>query len=513
MAISDLEMADLVQEACYDEGAGPLILAGPPPGFRAFADIAGPETRFPYAILGVDRRGEWETGVGRIDGQGRLERMPGASSAGGGAVHFSAGEKQVLLTPDARWFEAVNAHGHAIGEIEGLATAISGRQAASDGLTAIAALPTTAFGRGGLIQGDAAAFRSYIGAGTSSSSGTVTSISGSGGTTGLTLAGGPVTGSGTLTLSGTLSVANGGSGATSAADARSNFGLGTAAVHDVGPSGSRIPLLDGLNQWGATQTFSANIRVNGPGIGNSAYMYLSSPNASGNGEARVFIQTNMSHRWTFGKNSAAESGGNTGSNFAITSWDDAAAFIRSNLEISRATGVMAFGGTIHPSADNSMSVGTASRRWSEIFAGTGVVSTSDRRVKRDIQPISEDLLGAWAGVVWTAYRFKDAYAAKGEGARWHMGLIAQQVRDVIDAKMGVGAAVRLGLVCHDAWDAVAADHDEDGNETMPARPAGERWSLRYEECLAVESAYQRRRIGRIEAMIAAMNRDDGDVAG
>jgi len=43
--------------------------------------------------------------------------------------------------------------------------------------------------------------------------GTVTSISGSGGTTGLTLTGGPITISGTLTLGGTLNVANGGSGA------------------------------------------------------------------------------------------------------------------------------------------------------------------------------------------------------------------------------------------------------------------------------------------------------------
>lgn len=42
--------------------------------------------------------------------------------------------------------------------------------------------------------------------------GTVTSVSGAGGTTGLTLAGGPITASGTLTLGGTLAVASGGTG-------------------------------------------------------------------------------------------------------------------------------------------------------------------------------------------------------------------------------------------------------------------------------------------------------------
>jgi hypothetical protein len=43
--------------------------------------------------------------------------------------------------------------------------------------------------------------------------GTVTSVNGSGGTTGLTLTGGPITLTGTLTLGGTLIVANGGTGA------------------------------------------------------------------------------------------------------------------------------------------------------------------------------------------------------------------------------------------------------------------------------------------------------------
>jgi hypothetical protein len=42
--------------------------------------------------------------------------------------------------------------------------------------------------------------------------GTITSISGDGGTTGLTLSGGPITTSGTLTIGGTLAIANGGTG-------------------------------------------------------------------------------------------------------------------------------------------------------------------------------------------------------------------------------------------------------------------------------------------------------------
>ena len=54
----------------------------------------------------------------------------------------------------------------------------------------------------------------YTIGGTGSGSGTVTSVGLSGGTTGLTVSGSPVTTAGTITLSGTLVVANGGTGAT-----------------------------------------------------------------------------------------------------------------------------------------------------------------------------------------------------------------------------------------------------------------------------------------------------------
>jgi hypothetical protein len=66
--------------------------------------------------------------------------------------------------------------------------------------------------------------------------GTVTSIAVSGGTTGLTTSGGPITASGTITLEGTLEVDNGGTGATTASGARTNLGLGTIAVENVGIS-------------------------------------------------------------------------------------------------------------------------------------------------------------------------------------------------------------------------------------------------------------------------------------
>lgn len=57
--------------------------------------------------------------------------------------------------------------------------------------------------------------------------GSVTSVNASGGTTGLTFSGGPITTSGTLTLAGTLTVANGGTGQTSYTDGQLLIGNST----------------------------------------------------------------------------------------------------------------------------------------------------------------------------------------------------------------------------------------------------------------------------------------------
>jgi len=60
--------------------------------------------------------------------------------------------------------------------------------------------------------------------------GSVTSVDVSGGTTGLTTSGGPVTTSGTITLAGTLSVANGGTGQTTYTDGQLLIGNSTGST-------------------------------------------------------------------------------------------------------------------------------------------------------------------------------------------------------------------------------------------------------------------------------------------
>ncbi|MGC4252425.1 MAG: tail fiber domain-containing protein [Sphingobium sp.] len=164
----------------------------------------------------------------------------------------------------------------------------------------------------------------------------------------------------------------------------------------------------------------------------------------------------------------------------------------------------AFAAKTRPGTDNSYSLGDGTYRWSVVYAATGAINTSDAREKQDVAPVDDALLDAWADVQWVQFRWIGAVLDKGDGARIHHGAIAQQVRDAIDARLGEGAAVRFGLLCFDSWDGEAELRDEEGLIVRAGREAGDRWGLRYDQCFAIEAAYQRREIARQNARIAAL---------
>lgn len=90
-----------------------------------------------------------------------------------------------------------------------------------------------------------------------SNTGTVTSVAGSGGSTGLTVSGGPITTSGTLTLGGTLAVTSGGTGLTSltTGDLLYSSAANTLSKLGVGTNGQALVVSGGLPTW---QTVSAS---------------------------------------------------------------------------------------------------------------------------------------------------------------------------------------------------------------------------------------------------------------
>jgi hypothetical protein len=93
----------------------------------------------------------------------------------------------------------------------------------------------------------------------SGGSGTVTSVALSGGTTGLTVTGSPITTSGTITLAGTLAVANGGTSLTTLTANNVILGNGTSAPTFVAPSTAGNVLTSNGTTWASTAPAAGGI--------------------------------------------------------------------------------------------------------------------------------------------------------------------------------------------------------------------------------------------------------------
>ena len=145
--------------------------------------------------------------------------------------------------------------------------------------------------------------------------------------------------------------------------------------------------------------------------------------------------------------------------------------------VSTATSCLRF------NSDNVASFGLPSNRVSVLYAGSAPIITSDARLKKFL-PITEAERAAAAEMRGLICKFQstEAIAEKGESlARLHFGVSAQSVRDVF-TKYGLDPE-RYGVNCHDSWEAEEEVVDEDGNILSPAKEAGDRYGVRYEQLI------------------------------
>jgi len=199
---------------------------------------------------------------------------------------------------------------------------------------------------------------------------------------------------------------------------------------------------------------------------------------------------------------------------------------------------------ITPGNDNATPLGDAINRWSTVFAGTGTINTSDGRDKTapvtaeelsvEMGQDSDAILDAWGDVSVIAFQWLNSIQDKGDDARWHFGVIAQQVKEAFD-KRGLDGT-RLGLLCHDEWEdqfeTVSEEVVQHPPEISPlvdlslrpivkeeawvevvkpeskvlVTPAGDRWGIRSDQCLWLEAAYQRRERQRLEERVSKLER-------
>jgi hypothetical protein len=245
--------------------------------------------------------------------------------------------------------------------------------------------------------------------------------------------------------------------------------------------------------------------IAGRNVGTNPNQYFSIDIAKGGGQYSYNeFKTNNQTLWTWGGasttyNQVMRINNPLNGNFYIGQGDSDRVFLNAN--------------GFQPQSDNAYTLGAASYRWSVVYAGNGTINTSDEREKDQIQAIDDTVLRAWAKVNYTQFKFKDAVAKKGDKARWHMGLIAQRVKEAFESE-GLDAFA-YGLLCYDEWQDdiqdVLEEVDvtlEDGSVVKGANPTGEkrvvqlagnRYGIRYEQALALEAAYLRSQVEKLLA--------------
>jgi hypothetical protein len=94
------------------------------------------------------------------------------------------------------------------------------------------------------------------------------------------------------------------------------------------------------------------------------------------------------------------------------------------------------GSFFHPWTDDAIDLGYISNRWDDVYATNGTIQTSDRNEKQDIEELTEaeQRVAVVAKGLMRKFRWIDSVAEKGDNARTHFGIIAQDLQDAFTAE-------------------------------------------------------------------------------
>jgi len=123
-------------------------------------------------------------------------------------------------------------------------------------------------------------------------------------------------------------------------------------------------------------------------------------------------------------------------------------------------------------ADGTADLGASTARFNDIYATNGTIQTSDRNEKQDIAELSdaEQRVAVAAKGLMRKFRWRDAVEAKGDEARTHFGIIAQDLQAAFAAE-GLDAG-DYAMFISSTW-----TDEETGEERT-------RMGVRYSELLA-----------------------------
>lgn len=176
--------------------------------------------------------------------------------------------------------------------------------------------------------------------------------------------------------------------------------------------------------------------------------------------------------------------------------------------------------------DNTEDLATNTHRFNDAFITNGVTTGSDQNEKQQIASLTDAEIAAAKRISngFKTFKWNDAVAAKGDNARTHTGVIAQEVRTALEAE-GLDAGDYAFFMSNTWWEtqtevpAVEADEENgieaqdaytrtDTYETAEEAPEGAtertRLGIRYPELLAFIGAATEQRLADIETRLTAL---------
>jgi len=138
-----------------------------------------------------------------------------------------------------------------------------------------------------------------------------------------------------------------------------------------------------------------------------------------------------------------------------------------------------------PSVDGTTALGASGNRWATVYATNGTINTSDATEKQQIANLTAAEMAVaktLKGLIKT-FKFNEAVAKKGDGARIHTGVLAQDVAAAFTAQ-GLDPN-KYGVFCSDTWYEVDGKSTNEQSEFYTADSPGAvsvtRLGVRYDE--------------------------------
>ena len=177
--------------------------------------------------------------------------------------------------------------------------------------------------------------------------------------------------------------------------------------------------------------------------------------------------------------------------------------------------------------DNTTDLGKSNARLDDIFATNGTIQTSDQNEKQSIQSLSASEIAVAQRIskLFKTFKFNSSVEEKGDSARTHTGIIAQDVQQAF-VDEGLDASNYALFISSTWWekeisvDAVAEELDEEGNVLVEGKDAytyidtkeeategyteRTRLGIRYPELLSFVSSAFEQRLTNIETRIATL---------